>query len=373
MDEEDTTVVIPKDYTKKRKKLAISETGLGDPDKLIGNTLHGINHLGYSIGPISNVDYQGLTFFTRPYLNLTNRNISGIRRLSPLLTEDNQTIHHAIKLMLDTKQGVEYEGDHPLTDNKQAFITVFSNLLTGLTGWPDETLDLYISSPGYKNEVYALADHVGSTLNTFSLTATFRNIEGDPINAILSTWLTYIKAVSYGTIVPYYEMIASRTIDYQTRIYRLVLDRSRRWIQKIACCGASVPVANPLGAAFNFAENKPIIEETNEQSVPFTCIGYTYNDPIIAKDFNSTVFYYNKLMTNDYRTNNMVKIPQEYLKLFNFKGYPLITHEMELQWYVERLTYETTMGALGLSPDLPINDEKILDLDTNRGRLPWEL
>ena len=374
MDENDDEVytVVSKDYTKKRRRQVVTEAGLGDPVKLIGNTLHGINHYGYSIGPVANTDYHGLTFFTRPYLNLTGKNISGIRRLTPLLTSDTKTIHYAIKLLLDTKQSNEYSGEHPLTDTNQAFIPVFTNLLTSLSGWPDETLDLYTSAPGYKNEVYILADHLGATLNTFSLTATFRNIEGDPINAILSTWLTYIKGVSNGSIVPYYEMIASRTVDYQTRIYRLILDKSRRYIQKIACCGASVPVANPLGAAFNYAEAKPIVEETNEQSVPFTCVGYNYNDPIIARDFNATVRYYNPLMNNVNRPKAMVKVPNDSLQIFNFKGYPLITQNMELQWYVTETTYTKTMESLGMSPDTPKDIPHIIDADTNRGKLPWE-
>lgn len=364
---------ISKKYADKKRKQVSAESGLGDPSKGVGNTLHGINFLGHSLGVKTNTDYQGLTLFTRPYLNFTPDNISSKRRLTPYLTDKEETLHHAIKLLLDTKQSINYNGDHPLTDNRMGFIPAFTNLLTSLTGWPDETLDLYISTPGIRNEVYAQADHLGTSLNTFDLTATFRNIEGDPINAILAPWLVYIKGVADGSMVPYYEMIASKSLDYQSRVYRLVLDSGRQWIQKIACCGACVPTANPIGSSFSYTENKPTIEETNEQAVPFTCVGYLYNDPIIARNFNATVMYYNRSMTNANRSTSMVKVPLDALYMFNFKAYPLITQDMELQWYVPRETYTLTLEAYGLPSDIvpeQIND--VIDADTNRGILPWE-
>ena len=364
---------VPKKYANQRRKRASAESGLGDPNKNVGNTLHGINAMGHSVGVKSNTDYQGITFFTRPYLNLTPGNISGKRTLTPYLTEEKDTLHYAIKLLLDTKQSLDYKGEHTLTDIRLAFIAPFTNLLTGLTGWPDETLDVFVSAPGIKNEVYCLADHLGSNLNTFDLTATFRNIDGDPINALLSSWITYIKGVADGSMVPYYEMIASKTIDYQTRIYRLILDSGRRWIQKIACCGAAIPTANPIGGSFSYSENKPVIEDTNEQSVPFTCIGYTYNDPIIARDFNSTVVYFNRSMTTARRKSEMIRLSPNLLNMFNFKLYPLITQDMELQWYVNKEVYKLTLEAYGLSSDsLPEQIDDVIDPDTQRGMLPWE-
>ena len=136
--------------------------------------------------------------------------------------------------------------------------------------------------------------------------------------------------------MPYPEMIANRIIDYETRIYRLVLDVSKRWVQKIACCGAAFPTANPIGSAFNFSSDTPLVSDTNEISVPFKAIGYCYNDPIIVRDFNTTVYRFNKKMKDDLREKLMILVPSDLYSFFNYLCYPRITSSMELQWWCDR-------------------------------------
>lgn len=335
-----------------RQKNSVSEhLGHGNPSKIIANTLRGINHQSNGIPAPGNSNNVGLTFFTRPYLNLSYDNLAKSRRLSPLLTDDPNTFHYAIRMLLDgRRREIDSLTKTPLTDDKQAFIPVFTNLLTGLSGWPDETVDTFISDPGLRNEVYMLVDNLGSAFNSFELTANFRNIDGDPIMSILAAWTIYAKAVAIGSMEPFQEMAVSKTIDYQTRIYRLVLDKSRKWIQKIACCGAAFPYANPIGSSFNFALDQQRSSEVDDISVPFKCIGYEYNDPIIGQDFNRTVVYYNALMADKYREEKMIKLDGENVQAFNFNGYPRISDDMELEWWVPKDEYVSRIRSLSELP-----------------------
>lgn len=334
------------------KKQAAASMGLTDPKKVIGSSIRGINFLNTGVNAGNEIDLQGITFFTRPYLNLSEDNISDDRRMTGLLTKNPHSLQYAIRRLLDSKFSISLNtGNTALIDERMPFMAIFTNLLTGISGWPDETMDMYVSEPGLRNEVYMLVDHLSNKYSSFDLTATFRNIDGDPITTILTTWLTYAKAVSIGAMMPYPEMIVNRIIDYQTRIYRLVLDVSRRWILKIACCGAATPTANPLGTSFNFSSDTPIVDSTLEQSVPFKAIGYCYNDPIIARDFNLTVCNYNPYMSSKTRALTMVQIPPPLYKYFNYRCYPRISDNMELQWWCSNEVFSNTIELMGLEDD----------------------
>ena len=325
-----------KQANKVKEKAAI-ENGLTDPSRSIGSALRGINFLNTGLDTAFNTDVQGITLFTRPYLNFKDKNLVTERKLTTLLTEKPHSIYYAIRRLLDTKMslGVQRE-ENCLIDTRQAFITIFTNLLTGISGWPDESIDMFVSQPGLRNQVYMLVDHPTNEYGAFDLTATFKNIAGDPISNILLAWQTYAKGVALGSLMPYPEMIANRIIDYETRIYRLVLDVSKRWVQKIACCGAAFPTANPIGSSFNFSSDTPLVSDTNEISVPFKAIGYCYNDPIIVRDFNTTVYRFNKKMKDDLREKLMILVPSDLYSFFNYLCYPRITSSMELQWWCDR-------------------------------------
>ena len=336
------------------KKKAAVEVGMSDPKKVIGSALHGINFLNTGINASNNIDLQGITFFTRPFLNLNEANISSNRKLAGLLTKTQHSISYSIRRLLDVKLLMDNENNlngSALMDEYQAFIPIFTNLLTGISGWPDETMEVYVAEPGIRNETYMLVDDSPNEYSAFDVTATFRNIDGDPINAILTVWLAYAKGVSIGSLIPYPEMIINRIIDYQTRIYRLVLDTSRRWIHKLACCGAATPIANPLGTSFNYTVETPLAVDTMQQNVPFKAIGYAYNDPIIIRDFNTTVGRFNPKMKDAVRNDLMLKIPPPLHVYFNYRCYPRISENMELEWWCSKVIFSNVVNLLALNVD----------------------
>jgi hypothetical protein len=327
-------------------------TALGDPSTAVGVTLFGINHRRTPMAVPINRDDHGLTFFTRPQLNLTDDNASALRQMVPLLTTADVSIQRMVRKLLDPRIDLP----SAIVDDQMVFMPMLTNLLLSCTGWPDPSLDVHHTKPGVRKEVQSIVDSVTDQYGEFNLQTSFRNMEGDPVLLLFKMWQDYMSAVFTDELMPYPDFIAMNEIDYNTRVYRLVLDRNRRIVQKIACCGAAFPLNVPFGAAIDYTHEHPINANNHEVQIRFECNGYRYNDHIIVRDFNAAVGIFNPGM-RDNPAAKMIQIPQELLSLFNSRGYgyPYIEPDtLELQWFATpdqyntvTLGYQRTIEALG--------------------------
>jgi hypothetical protein len=305
-----------------------------------------------------NKDHYGIAFFTRPDMNLSYNNIGVDRVLSTMLTNDKNSLARAIRVLLDPRGELEDRVSN-LVDENQAFIPILTNSLISLSGWPDMTLDTYTSKEGAYKESYSMVDGTAHIYNTYELTATFQNIQGDPITLLFAIWLRYAAFVYDGTLAPYPDNLMQNTIDYQTRIYRFVMDSNFRYVQKVAACGAAFPIADPLGAAFNYSEEGEWNTSNDQISVPFRCIGATYLDPILFKEFNQIVQTHCIPMEDGNRASATRKIDP----LLEYDGYGFIgvillntlTHllyprvdpyTLELEWYALKEDYDDAIEKL---------------------------
>lgn len=316
-------------------------SGLGSLTESMVNQLAGFNHRGVGNPVPYNQDNQGMTFFTRPRLNLSYNNLSADRRLSVLGPRQGNLVNHipaAIRQWLDPEvaftlnnAGVRTD----LIDPYQAFIPLLSNNLISLSGWPDPIAEYYTADEGLAKETWAMVDGVDTIYSAFDLQATFRNVAGDPISLMIYVWLIYMSLVYQGRMLPHPDSEMLREIDYQTRIYRLVLDPTRTYIQKIAACGAAFPTSPALGQAFDFSADTPFEQSRASQiSVPWRCVGAMYQDPILMQEFNEVVVLFNPAMHPLHRNEHMRRIPREWQTLFNYDGYPWIDmNTNELQWW----------------------------------------
>jgi len=321
-------------------------SGLGSLTSATSNSMRGINHRGIGNPTNQNTDNHGLTFFTRPRLNLSYDNVSTARILTPLLTQSVNTLPRAIRVLLDHVGAVSRDVTSPLVDDANAFIPLLTNNLLSISGFPDMNVDTYTSAEGIMKESYSMVDDIPSNYGTYDLTANFRNMAGDPISALFYTWTQYAARVANGSMLPYPEMIVENELDYCTRIYRLVLDPTRTYVQKIASCGAGFPTAVPLGASFNFSSDSPLSNDNAQISIPFRCMGIEYNDPINILEFNLTVILFNPMMGDDTREALFVKLDKAEVLYFNYEGYPRIAEDFELEWWVEKVKY------LGLTTEI---------------------
>jgi hypothetical protein len=142
-------------------------------------------------------------------------------------------------------------------------------------------------------------------------------------------------------MVPYPEFVVANEVDYQCRIWRLILDKSKRYVKKIGCAVAAYPISDAMGNAFNFSTEVPYSDATDQISVPFRCLGVDYQDPILYTEFNLTVQYFNPAMADGRRESIYHKLTQVELDSFNFVGYPRIHPQtLELEWWVSREDYQ---------------------------------
>lgn len=336
-------------------------SGLGSLSESMVNTLAGINHRGVGNPVPYNQDNQGLTFFTRPRLNLSYNNLSADRRLSTLGAGNGVARGHypgAIRQWLDPEVAMTlYAGGNrtDLVDPKLAFIPMLTNNLISLSGWPDPIAEYYNSDEGLAKETWGMVDGVDTIYSAYDLNATFRNIAGDPISLLFQVWLIYMSLVYQGRMLPYPDSEMLREIDYQTRIYRLILDPTRTYVQKIAACGAAFPTSSALGQAFDFSADSPFEQSRASQiSVPFRCFGAMYQDPILIREFNDVVEIFNPDMSI-YRRQaaGMIMVPREQLHGYNYYGYPFIDPlTNELQWWDYKEAYDRRMreNAAAASP-----------------------
>lgn len=318
-----------------------ASTLISSIDSALGNNIYGINHRQIPNAALTNKDRYGLTFFTRPQLNLTTPNIRAKRQFYGLLTNNALSTQAAIRNLLDPRiywlSGPDFESPPkcPLINPELAFIPLLTNNLESISGWPDMQAPLFTSDKGLYGESMSIVDGPVIDYSTFTISASFKNIKGDPISYLFYIWLLYMQSVFEGILVPYPDFISENEIDYNTRIYRIVLDQSNRYVTKIAATGASIPVSISLGSYFDY-NNKDVYNQQNKEiNIQFNCNGVTYLDDILIKEFNDTVAIFNPDMDDGNRLHTMYKLDYSILQYFNFTGYPHINVDTyELEWWV---------------------------------------
>ncbi len=323
--------------------------GRSPRDQAISDSFYGINIVGRN-GPIPvNTENHGYTFFTRPAMNMSYDNLIVDRLMSNLLVEEPYSVQRMVRAYLDPTlplQNVEAPG----IDNLSAFIPLLSNNLISLSGWPDFTLNTMTSQPGVYREAYSYVDDVPYNYETFELIANFRNLAGDPITFMMLMWGWYMGLVYEGRLMPYGEQIMLNEIDYNTRIYRLVMDKTRRFVTRIGATGASFPTAAPIGNIFNFegdGSESPFPTANEQISINFRCMGFTYYDHVLVYEFNRTTELFNEAMKEEHRRNYLHKLAPREKEYFNFSAYPHINElTMELEWWVWREHYEAHKSGI---------------------------
>lgn len=320
-------------------------TSLGDVDRAIGSTYFGINHEKTPTIVRPNTDDHGYIFFTRPQLNMRSENLRNDRRFISLLTNEAYSLQRIVRCTLDPRLAYLNTGiDSPAIDSQNAFIPLLTNHCIRMPGWPDPVNDTFTSKPGPYKEEYSYVDSAMDIYRTYDMTATFTNMQGSPISELFDKWRLYQTLVFEGKFVPYPDFIAKNMIDYQTRIYRLVMDRSRTVVQHIGATGVAYPLVNNKGSRYDYDTTGSLNQSLNEVEVQFRCTGVIYDDPILFDQFNKVVRIFNPSMEDRFRESTMQKIPLSDRSIFKNQGYPHINHNNnELSWWVPKAKYNTVM------------------------------
>ena len=257
----------------------------------------GIDRFHQNIIP-SNTEYSGVTFITRPKLNLSNTSLYQDRILSPLDTMDAHSISFAIRWLLDTnlkhvyKKAVTAAADSPLLNYYSPFLTPLCMGLTGMSGWPDPVLSTHTTTGGYFNEDQTFAIGTDGLRKSYSLSLNFKDIQGGPISAIFEYWIKWMELAVTGRVRAYSEDIDAQRMPYTVSIYRFILDPSRRIITRYAKATGCFPKSVPTGGMFNVNDYTNPVEGVAKFAIPFECNNVAYNDYVSLISFNTLMRRY---------------------------------------------------------------------------------
>jgi len=275
---------------------------VGSIRKAIGNNLYGINMTQSQAAVPSARDAYGFTFFTRPQLNLSIYNLSNYRGFYNLLTDNALSYQRYCRLMLDPRIAIkglnnqiqgEIELTSPFVDIYNPFIPILTNNIVSLSGWPDMIVPTRTSDTGLYGEEHSTVDGVINNYESFDIDATFRNTRGNPLIYMFYTWIKYQTFVYEGILNLYPDFITENEIDYQTRIYRLVLDQQKKYVTYIAATGASFPLNVPIGSIFDFSVDDVYNNKNKEINIRFKSNGFTAFEDILKYEFNATSAIFN--------------------------------------------------------------------------------
>ena len=340
-------------------------SGYGPLGTTAQTMLKGLNILKGLPAIPHNIDHQGYIFFTKPACNLTYNNLATIPDLNFLLDSREGSMPNAIRCMLSPNlfgtpdvsifdnEGLRRSNAlkrSEMIDDKCAFLPI-TNFLETMSALPDTQLDVYNSAAGKRGEQISFYDGFAEQLGAYDLTATFDNMDGDFVTATFKAWIEYGNRILEGTAAPFPVLLLNDEIDYASRMYRIILDRSRRFLQNIYCTGYMFPTTNPDGAKSGFDRKDTFRADNNKVSITFHCIGAEKDRPISLLEFNKVVTMFNPDMIDK---SNMVKldqskstVPFNLQALFNWESYPYINLETyEFEWWTPKNTFDARINAV---------------------------
>ena len=325
-------------------------TGMGPISNALGNHFHGINHQQTGTLIPHNNDHIGLTFFTKPTLNLSDNVIVGVRQLAGLLTNNQNSIQRAVRCMLDPRLALNTDKyPCPLNDHLQAFIPLLTNSLLTMSGMQSVAMRTYTAPSGRMREEFTMIDDTPFNYTAFDIQASFKNTQGNALLLLFWTWMLWsgLSYLSANYVIRYMEDNLSNRIVYTTRIYRLLMDPGKRFVTGIWAPHYAFPTSLEVGSLYAYDYEKPLNTAAKTMDVTFRCVGNIFNDDLLIQQFNQTVWMMNPNMHDDVRNKVMVKVPLHALRVFNHKGYARINPKTyELEWYVTKETYENEKSSI---------------------------
>ncbi len=305
-----------------RKSIHIN-SGRGNIDGTFESILSKFDRFGTA--PVQlNSEMVGLTFFTRPRLNMTTQSIRQDPTLAILDTLDPLSWMFSLRCNLDSvfsKTGVGQKAaiTSPFFNEESPFNIPMSNLLLGISGFPDFNVEYKTTESGYFAEDMTMARGADWGRRTYNINCTFRDIQGGYLMAYFYYWIIAMALQMEGTIVPYSDDREANRLNYTCSIYRFVLDPSLRTIVKWAKATGCYPVTIPIGDSFNFNPGDSYVHGNNQFNIQFVANHVRYMDPRQLEAFNTLADRY---ASGGSVVNGRKKVEVDISN--NFKGLPYV-------------------------------------------------
>ena len=358
------------------------DTQLGVINKSISMTMTGMR-TGHRklITPTSKENY-GFVFLTRPQLNLSSPNVHRHRPFMPLLSSNKSSIASWIRGTLDprwakygdiawgmnaireTKSsdlsdgGLTYDTVTPIVnehasqvDNRSPFINIISNNVVQVSGFPDIDMPVFTADPNRIGHSFQMIDGTENLNMPVDITLTVQDVTGNPIYNLFRVLSLYPGRIYANQMIKYPDFIEQDTIDYNVRLYRILLSPNGRKVVHIGSTFPGFVQGVASGSRYDFSLETPYTED-NMVSLRLMFGGVEYDDPVLIDDFNMTVMSTNEDMRpiDDNGTRpNMTKIPHHQINHFSYERvYPFIDIDTyELEWWTTTERYNRIAAEIG--------------------------
>ena len=268
-----------------------------------------------------NTENVGYTFITRPRFNLSTESCRQDPVLAMLDTLTPASLMFSLRCHLDsylptTTVASSAASNSPFFNDQSAFNIPLSNMLIGVSGFPDLNIEYETTESGFFGEDMTYPKGSDWGRKTYTLNLTFREMQGGWIMSYFLYWLRCMALQTEGTIVAYTDDRVNVRFNHTVSIYRFVMDPNGRTIRKWAKATGCFPLTVPIGSCFDYGPGDSAVHASQQFTIPFIANNVSYMDPRHLAAFNTLVKRYCSGI------GSYSKIPVAAAS--NFQGLPLV-------------------------------------------------
>lgn len=291
------------------------------------NSLRGLRILGKGPAMMPLADNTiGLSLVTRPQLNLTDDNISRSEKLVSLFGAGQYSVGAYVRGMLDERWATAHSPIY--LNNKIPFITCLTEYLKTSSGFEDLQIQIDTSEPGIRGQVYQRVSSKLEDNSVFSMNQSYYNPKPSVIQALFQVWEDYISEVTSGDrqVSPRDWYLMSNRIDYDCRIYHLIMNKDSEYLEHIFATVQSIPVTYPAGSIANIDNTQSTLrgEGQDDFSVQFSSAAMRHDEWGLIQSFNEHSFLYNPLIKPETRNSYYRELKSSEYTSYNYGAYPLL-------------------------------------------------
>lgn len=320
-------------------EFALRENGGPGYRSVLVNLLRGARILGpgNQQAPIPD-DTIGLVFMNRPLLNLSDRNIQENPQLLPYISPPQNSLNSYIKGLLDPNWAKGNSGLVEWLDPLYPWIAPVSNLVKVCSGFPDTSLNVARSTPGFRKEVYQYVDGILPFNSDFDMSISFYPLKHNLLATIFDVWNHYIDGVSTGDtgMEPYPEALIQNYRDFDCTVFAVIMNKNMRNVEGIYNNFYGWPNTFPSGAFSVIDRTQDTLrgQGQDELEIRFPCMGFRYNNLKVIDKFNRITLYFNPNMRPDIREQNYRKLDVAEYFAGGYHAYPWINPlNMEMEYW----------------------------------------
>ncbi|MCP4394316.1 MAG: hypothetical protein GY804_08665 [Alphaproteobacteria bacterium] len=296
----------------------------------------------------SNLELTGLTFITRPKLNLSAVSLKQSQKLSMLNSTDPSSIQFVTRCLLDPKfadRHIALVESAPNLNHQSPFIPMLTNSLRSISGWPGKIMGTSTTIGGFHSENQVFAVGSDRLRKAYDVSMTFADAPNSIVLNLWDYWFEFIDLLMNGDVLMYPEDTDAQRMCYTFSVYRLMFSPCMRYTTSWCKGTGSIIQTNPIGEKFNFSNDEVYSQAAQEFSINCSINNIKYNEVDSLFAFNDVVrFFCPSIDQYTPFTSDTDRVVEHYMSGKNYSGIPYINFNnvgangIELQFLYPPLT-----------------------------------